>query len=254
MPTSTCFVIQPFDKGKFDERFNDVFKPAIEEAELEPYRVDQDPASSIPIDDIERGIRDARICLAEISTDNPNVWFELGFAISADKPVVLVCSSERATTFPFDVQHRNILRYSTESQSDFEDLRRKIVGRIKAALHKEQSLQRFSDSPVADVEGLSSHEVVVLAVIAENIPAPQGIVAVQVIKRDVDKAGFTKVAAAIALTLLGQKGFVTYDNFLDGSGQPYVAYSLTDKGWQWILRNQQRFQIQRPSEDDRLPF
>jgi hypothetical protein len=32
-----CFVIQPFDGGRFDKRFTDVFKPAIEAAGLDPY-------------------------------------------------------------------------------------------------------------------------------------------------------------------------------------------------------------------------
>ena len=55
----TCFIIQPFDKGKFDKRFEDTFRPAIEEAGLEAYRVDQDPNVEIPIEAIEEGIRDA---------------------------------------------------------------------------------------------------------------------------------------------------------------------------------------------------
>ena len=39
----TCFVIQPFST-KFDKRFRDVYKPALEKAGLNPYRVDQAPA------------------------------------------------------------------------------------------------------------------------------------------------------------------------------------------------------------------
>lgn len=91
----TCFVIQPFDKGVFDKRYDDIVKPAITDAGLEPYRVDRDPSSNIVIDDIQNGIINAEVCLAEITTDNPNVWFELGFAIASGKEVVLVCSSER---------------------------------------------------------------------------------------------------------------------------------------------------------------
>lgn len=52
----TCFVIQPFDSGKFDKRFHDIYKPAIEAAGLEAYRVDQDPGVQVPIDSIEKGI------------------------------------------------------------------------------------------------------------------------------------------------------------------------------------------------------
>src|SRR3954469_17738832 len=99
-----CFLIQPFDGSIFDKRFRDVLAPAVRDAELEPYRVDQDPGVSIPIEAIERGIREAAVCLAEITTDNPNVWFELGYALACGKDVVMVCAErERAKKFPFDV-------------------------------------------------------------------------------------------------------------------------------------------------------
>jgi hypothetical protein len=100
-----CFVIQPFDKGPFDRRYEDVLSPAIKNADLEPYRVDQDPSVSIPIDSIEIGIQGSNVCLADITLDNPNVWFEVGYAIAANKEVVF--SEDRKTPFPFDVQHHN---------------------------------------------------------------------------------------------------------------------------------------------------
>lgn len=37
----TCFVIQPFDAGPYDKRYDDAFVPAISDAGLEPYRVDR---------------------------------------------------------------------------------------------------------------------------------------------------------------------------------------------------------------------
>jgi hypothetical protein len=46
----------------------------------------------VPIDEIADRIRAAAVCLADISVNNPNVWFELGFAIAARKEVVLVAS------------------------------------------------------------------------------------------------------------------------------------------------------------------
>ena len=102
---STCFVVQPFDGGKFDKRYEDIFAPAIKDAGLEPYRIDRDPSVQIPIDDIEKGIRTASLCLVDISTDNPNVWFELGFAIAAQVEVILVCcSDERKTPVSFPIR------------------------------------------------------------------------------------------------------------------------------------------------------
>jgi hypothetical protein len=79
---SKCFVAQPFDNGEFDKRFTQVYEPAIKAANLEPYRVDRDPKASIVIDTIVSEIRSCSALFVDISTDNPNVWFELGLAIA----------------------------------------------------------------------------------------------------------------------------------------------------------------------------
>ena len=120
-----CFVIQPFDKGKFDKRFLQTFKPAIEAAGLEAYRTDNDHSVEVPIEAIEEGIKSSAICLADITTNNPNVWYELGFARASGRPVVMICSDERVDLkYPFDIQHRTILPYLTQASGDFEDLNR----------------------------------------------------------------------------------------------------------------------------------
>lgn len=255
MENATCFVIQPFDKGKFDKRFNDVFKPAIEDAGLDAYRIDMDPSVSIPIVEIENGIREARVCLAEITLDNPNVWFELGFAIASQKPVVLVCSNERSTKFPFDVQHRSIIKYSTESSSDFVEFQTNITERIKALLHKEESLMEISTKKMIniEIEGLSSHEIIVIAAIAENLYTPDSNVIVEHLRRDVEKSGFTKVACTFGIKTLLQKGLILHDSVNDEDGNYYTVYSLTDQGWDWVLNNQDKFQIKKPPSSE-IPF
>ena len=55
----TCFVIQPFDRGKFDKRYEDAFEPALAQAGFTAYRVDEDPSTDILIAAIEDGIREA---------------------------------------------------------------------------------------------------------------------------------------------------------------------------------------------------
>lgn len=84
-----CFVIQPFDRGPFDKRYDEIFVPAIRAAGLEDYRVDRDHGTNVLIDAIEKGILESEACIAEISTDNPNVWYELGFATAKGKPLAV---------------------------------------------------------------------------------------------------------------------------------------------------------------------
>ena len=236
---STCFVIQPFDKGPYDKRYEDVFVDAIKATGLEPYRVDRDPSASIPIDQIESGIRAASVCLADITEDNPNVWFELGYAIAARTDVVLVCSNQRTKPFPFDVQHRNIIKYSTESSRDFDEFKTKITQRIQALLTKQEKLADVkANSPMVDVEGLTQNEIVALIALAENINMPSDPVSPHLIRQDMEKYGFTRIATTLALTRLLRKGLVRTSKVTDYDGSFFMAYALEDAGMEWLLSHQ----------------
>jgi len=247
--------MQPFDHGVFDQRYEDVIAPAIRAAGLEPYRVDQDPKVSIPIQDIETGIREADVCLADITQDNPNVWFELGYAIACGKEVVLICSKDRTTRFPFDIQHRTIITYPTGAPRDFQKLQADITAKLKAYLQKAETLTAVSEiSKVTKFEGLEQHEVVCLAALAENLDHPGDNASTFQIKRDMEAGGFTKVASTIALAGLLKKGFLEQSTYQDHPGDYYTGYALTETGWKWIFENKEKFVLQRPTPKDDIPF
>jgi hypothetical protein len=239
-----CFVMQPFDGGTFDKRYESVFCPAITDAGLEPYRVDRDPSVSVPIQDIEAGIRDAEICLADITTDNPNVWFELGFALAIPREVVLVCSDERKTKYPFDVQHRTIIKYATGAPQDFVELQGKITKRVLAVPKKNEEVERVTNiSVVKDTEGLNQHEVVALVTVMQNSFVSNDYVSGYIIRKDMRNAGFTDIAVGIALKTLIKKEMVESDLFNDENGDPYLVYRTTPKGDQWIIDNQSMLEL-----------
>ncbi len=244
-----CFVIQPFDGGTFDKRYDDVFAPAITASGLQPYRVDRDPAVNIPILDIERGIDSAEVCLADITTNNPNVWFELGFAIARKKEVILVCSSERQTPFPFDVQHRSVIRYTNQSTSDFKKLGQMITERIVAILKKEKEIDKVVNaSPMADSEGLSMHEIVALVTIMQNQLSPIEKVSAYRIKDDMLKAGFTEIAASIGLAKLSDKKMILFGMDTDWNGNEFASYQVERKGRDWIYANEDKLLLKKQSK------
>lgn len=246
-----CFVMQPFDGGQFDKRYDDVFDPAIKSAGLEPYRVDRDPMVSIPIDEIESSIKRSKLCLAEITTDNPNVWFELGYAIGIRKEVVLVCSDERNLKFPFDVQHRNIIKYQTESPQDFQKLREQIVRRIQAIQDKLEAIDSTSQiSPVADTEGLSPHEMVALVTIMQNSFMTGGVVTAWTIKEDMNNAGFTDIAVSIAIKSLCKKGMIKTEIASDEHGETFSEYIINSIGEEWLLKNQDKLILKKEKENE----
>lgn len=254
----TCFVIQPFDSGKYDKRFNDIYKPAINAAGLQPYRVDYDPGVLVPIDAIEKGIRQASICLADISADNPNVWYELGFAFASERPVIMVCSDERTgKKYPFDIQHRSIIPYTADAPSDFDKLREGLTAKLKAVSERTEVLQQIADAaPVTPIEGLSAIETLVLAVIAGDAFLPDFAVTVASVKHEAERTGITNMGFNIALRKLTAKKFVRSEDVHDERGESYAGVAITDQGWQWIEANESRFVLlrQEKKKDDRIPF
>lgn len=252
---SVCFVIQPFDAGKFDKRFEDIYKPAIEAAGLEAYRVDKDPGVSVPIEAIESGIKAASICLADITADNPNVWYELGFAFASGRPVVMVCSEERTgKKYPFDIQHRSIIPYHADSPSDFDLLKQKLTARLRAVMEKSEALRNLVESdPVAPVEGLSHPEVMALAVIAGSCFLPDTAVSVWSAKRDAERAGVTNMGFNLAIRRLSAKKYIVIQELWnEQNAESYDGVRITDDGWAWIEANESRFMLirQEAGEND----
>lgn len=256
-----CFVIQPFDGGKFDKRFEDVYAPAIKDAGLDPYRVDRDPKVEIPIEAIEDGIRNGSVCLADITTDNPNVWYELGFAFAAGRPVVMVCSRERSSAkFPFDIQHRTILTYTPESSSDFDILKKAITEKIKALHNKSEAIRQMAESEqVATSKGLSQSELLVLANLAGETTLPGDYFALHVLKDDSERSGLTAIGFSLAIRRLVGKGFIEISQqYEEHRDYTFSAASITSVGWNWLDENENLFTLKKsqsePFKDDEIPF
>jgi hypothetical protein len=223
----TCFVIQPFS-AKFDKRYADVYKPALEQAGLEPYRVDKDPSTERLIEAIEEQIRNATLCLADITTDNPNVWYELGYAFSAGRSVILVCSNERAE-LPFDIQHRTIIKYAPESASAFDRLRDEISKRAKALVKKIAEQPVLEAQQVVPTQDLKQAEIWVLANAAGETTIPGTSVSVWILRVRAISAGLTGLDYFMALQSLKRRGFVELHHGYDENGERYETVTVTDK-------------------------
>ena len=238
------------------------YKPAIEAAGLEAYRVDRDPRVDIPIEAIEEGIRKAAVCLADITTDNPNVWYELGYAFATGCPVLMVCSEERAGKYPFDIQHRTVISYVAEAPRDFDQLRTKLTTRVKAILEKGNVLRRLAETEqVAPVEGLSQQELMVLAAAAGSVTLPEEGAELHSVKRDVEQAGLTNIGFSLGIRRLRHKNFIEISDDQDHYGNTYYILVVKEAGWNWIESNESKFTMIRldeeelpPPTDDDIPF
>jgi nucleoside 2-deoxyribosyltransferase len=261
-----CFVIQPFEQ-KFTKRFKETYQPAIEACGLEAYRVDYDPSVMVPIEAIEEGIRESAIVLADITLDNPNVWYELGYAFALRRPVVMICSAERESVrYPFDIQHRTISKYQVQSAGDFAELEKTISTRISAILKRADVLEAVaSQVDVAPVEGLTQPELAILGAAAGSVVLPTDFISIYPLKSEVERAGFTAVAFSLGIKRLLGKDFIKIEE-RDGPGaydDSHAGLILADAAWLWIEANESKFVLTKPSksadyifpaDDDPIPF
>ena len=247
---STCFVIQPFDKGRFDKRYEDAFKPALAEAGFNAYRVDEDPGvDDVLIDAIEKGITRAPLCLADVTTDNPNVWYELGFAYAAGKPVILTCCDEREGALPFDIRHRKVIQYKSESTSDFEDLKRQVTARAKALQSGAIQAQSRKSDPVAPRDGLSQMEIQLLGIVAAATAVPDARESVWIVQQNARSIGLTDVAIGLAIRGLRRQRLIVVEE-VDDPGGTYDGAYVTDSGWDWIQEHSSFFNLTARSPQD----
>lgn len=106
------FVLTPFsdqERGVYD-----VIKSVCSLAGFVVIRGDERRADGDILPQIIEGIISSRIVIANISSRNPNVFFELGIAMAMGKPTLLI--SDTLSDVPFDLQSRRILVFKTPEQ------------------------------------------------------------------------------------------------------------------------------------------
>ncbi|MDY3285557.1 MAG: hypothetical protein SOX31_03145 [Eubacteriales bacterium] len=99
---STAFIVSQFG-DQYDTLYSDVIKPCCEQTGYVPVRADEIVTSSMILDEIISSIKTAEIIIAEITPDNPNVFYEIGYAHALNKPTILLCERSCREKLPFDI-------------------------------------------------------------------------------------------------------------------------------------------------------
>lgn len=127
----TCFVMMPFGIW-FDRYYQDIYVPAIREAGFEPVRADELFSSGSVVEQIWEQIKKARLLLADLTDRNANVFYELGLAHAAKKPVVF--TAPKVEDVPFDLRHLRVIIYDIREPEWAADLRKSVTDYLKTAL------------------------------------------------------------------------------------------------------------------------
>jgi len=110
-----CFVISPIGaegsavRQHADDVFDFVIKPALDECGIDAFRSDhlRDPGKIT--DQMFRAILGDDLCVAVLTGNNPNVFYELAIAQAAARPTIILV--EKGHPLPFDVQDVRCVQY-----------------------------------------------------------------------------------------------------------------------------------------------
>ena len=114
-----CFVLMPF-KDTLRPVYDDHICKVCNELNFSVTRADQIFSVNPIIDDILQAVKDADIIIADLTDNNPNVFYEIGICHMLKKQVILITQNESA---PFDLSHIRRIRYeyTPRGMKSFED-------------------------------------------------------------------------------------------------------------------------------------
>lgn len=118
------FVLMPFEKA-----FDDIYKLGIKETAAQlgiiAERVDEQIFQEGILERIYRQIEVADIVIADMSGQNPNVFYEVGYAHAKGKLCILM--TKNASDIPFDLKHHRHIVYGNSINGLRENLTEELV-------------------------------------------------------------------------------------------------------------------------------
>lgn len=133
MRKGRSLIIVPFDKR--GERVLDTIRRALTELGVEVSHLGSLAAGNSWATSITDAIRATDFLVVDVTRQNPNVMYELGFAHALRKPTILIVASEEGTSVPSDLAG---FIYIVYEESDLRSLA-VSVSRGAASLLKERS-------------------------------------------------------------------------------------------------------------------
>ena len=105
-----CFVLMPFGDDMLQQVYEIHIRATVERMGLQCKRTDDMLGPAVIMEDVWKGISSARVVLAELTGQNPNVFYELGLCHAIGKDAILMAQDIKWV--PFDVRHRRTIVYT----------------------------------------------------------------------------------------------------------------------------------------------
>ena len=124
-----CFVLMPFSK-EMQPIYNNHIKKVCKKLNINVRRADQIFSTNPLMDDINKSVLNASVIIADLTNNNPNVFYETGICHALGKTVILITQEETA---PTDLMHIKRIHYKYEPVK-IKEFEKKLTGTLKTVL------------------------------------------------------------------------------------------------------------------------
>lgn len=132
----TCFVVSPIGdveseiRNNADKLYRHIISPVCKSCGFEPVRVDQINDSDSITQTIIDKLVSAELVIADISGQNPNVFYEMGYRKCTNKPIIHL--KKKGESIPFDVNTIRTFEYDLADLDNVEEIKKRLQHTIEA--------------------------------------------------------------------------------------------------------------------------
>jgi hypothetical protein len=127
----------PIGKRPTENVYAQYIRPVLAESGLRPMNADECHGREI-MEDIWTKLNEARLVVADLTGQNPNVMYELGIAHALGKPTVLL-SADPASSIPFDIRGFRHILYRRSPTAKIKALQRGLRKHVREILAENPS-------------------------------------------------------------------------------------------------------------------
>ena len=124
------FISMPMDKDKCEnvDTIRAGIKSAVEESGNTPYFLDKDTHNDNIYNKMMEEIISCKFLIADLTSQNPGVYYEAGYAKAAGKTVIFTCKEDDFESVHFDIKQTQMVIWNNEST-----LTEKLFNQIKGS-------------------------------------------------------------------------------------------------------------------------
>lgn len=148
-----CFVITPIggDESETrkwaDQTFKHLIQPVAEQFRFSALRADQEDRAGIITTHIIQRLVNSELVIADLTSRNPNVFYELAVRHVTRKPLVQIIRADE--DIPFDVQGMRTVKFLLSDPDVLEDAKKQLARHVEAVKDEDQL-----DTPISQAVDL----------------------------------------------------------------------------------------------------